>query len=216
MHWLLVARMYSSLKLCKLFKNCALDLPYALIVGCTRQWHPEHLRSLGHCAVTPLSCYECHPLRGLQSCMQNMMSKVRQMLGRYLYTEHLLSIERMFPLNVFFCIKLALRLSSEILHGRKLPWRRNCPKGWDFHSHQGDIHHCNYAQVSGGGAGLDRILFHSLKQKLTNQASDEEDDKDDYDFKDRMVKSCGQLQAALKLMKMTTALTTIMTLMTIQ
>ena len=24
-------------------------------------------------------------------------------------------------------------------------------------------------QVSGGGAGLDRILFHSLKQKLTNQ-----------------------------------------------
>merc|ERR1712190_290985 len=34
--------------------------------------------------------------------------------------------------------------------------------------------------VSGGGAGLDRILFHSLKQKLTNQ-----------------VNRCGQLQAAL-------------------
>ena len=26
-------------------------------------------------------------------------------------------------------------------------------------------------QVSGGGAGLDRILFHSLKQKLTNQVN---------------------------------------------
>jgi len=34
--------------------------------------------------------------------------------------------------------------------------------------------------VSGGGAGLDRILFHSLKQKLTNQ-----------------VNRCSQLQSAL-------------------
>ena len=50
----LVYCMYSGLQLCKPFKSFALDLPYAPIVACTRQWHSEHLYNLGHCTVTPV------------------------------------------------------------------------------------------------------------------------------------------------------------------
>ena len=44
-------------------------------------------------------------------------------------------------------------------------------------------------QVSGGGAGLDRILFHSLKQKLTNQVNDELDYQENYDSDDNSLES---------------------------